>query len=137
MTNLPTTARSSAHHDIVENELSYMIVGGFFEVYNELGCGFTEPIYSRALQVVLQQKGILVEREVLFTVQFRGVVIGQHRVDMLVERRIVIEIKATERVADVAKRQVRNYLSGLKLELGILLHFGPRAEYYRILRPKA
>jgi GxxExxY protein len=68
---------------------------------------------------------------------FHDVEVGQHRIDMLVEGRIIIEIKSTERLSDIPKRQLRNYLSAKNLELGILLHFGPRAQYYRVLRNRA
>jgi GxxExxY protein len=119
---------------IVEKELSYAIIGCFFLVYNELGFGFLESVYSRALEVALLEKGLLVQREVPVTVLFHGVVVGQHRIDMLVERRIILEIKSTERLTDVPKRQLRNYLTAFNLELGIILHFGPRAEYHRVLR---
>jgi GxxExxY protein len=118
---------------ILEKEISYTIVGAFFQVYNELGFGFLESIYARALEVALGEKGLLVQREVPITVVFHGVEVGQHRLDMLVERRIVLEIKSTERLNEIPKRQLRNYLKALHLELGMVLHFGPKAEYHRVL----
>ena len=121
---------------ILEKEISYSIVGAFFQVYNELGFGFLESIYARALEVALGEKGLLVQREVPITVVFHGVEVGQHRLDMLVEHRIVLEIKSTERINDIPKRQLRNYLNALRLELGMVLHFGPRAEYHRVLAAK-
>jgi GxxExxY protein len=56
---------------------------------------------------------------------------------MLVDRSVIVEIKATELLAEAPKRQLRNYLSAMGLELGILLHFGPKANYYRVLGPKS
>jgi GxxExxY protein len=117
---------------IVEKELSYKIVGAFFTVYNTLGFGFIESIYVRALELQLKKQGLLVEREHPIAVHFHGNVVGQFRADLLVERRIVVEVKSTERLSDVPKRQLRNYVTALDLELGLLLHFGPRAEYYRV-----
>lgn len=70
-------------------------------------------------------------------VYFRGEQIGFHRCDMLVDKAVIVEIKATEYLAPVSKQQTRNYLSTLKLDLGLLLHFGPKASYYRILGPKS
>jgi GxxExxY protein len=123
---------------IIEKELSYLVVAAFFEVYNTLGFGFLESIYVRALEIALRRRGVLVEREHPITVYFREEVVGQHRIDMLVERRIVLEIKSTDRLSDIPKRQLRNYLAAMNLKLGIVLHFGPRAEYHRVLRnPKA
>jgi GxxExxY protein len=134
-TNTPKDIQLASRATIVERELSYTIVGGALEVHNELGFGFVEPIYSRALQVALTAKGLLVEREYPIDVQFRGVDVGRHRIDMLIEHRVVLEIKSTERLSDVSKRQVRNYLKAMRLELGLILHFGPRLDVHRILAP--
>ena len=120
----------------VEQELSYVIIGCFFWVYNTLGFGYLESIYSKALEVALRLKGIKVEREVPVTVLFEGEELGQHRMDMVVEDAIIIEIKSTERISEIPRRQLRNYLTATDKELGLLLHFGPQAHYYRILRKK-
>lgn len=124
--------------EIVEKELSFLIVKAFFEVYNDLGFGFLEQIYARAFEIVLRRMGLKVEREVPIPVVFQGEQIGFHRVDMMVEGRILLEIKACERIADAAHDQIRNYLSafrhsGRAVTLGILLHFGPKAKFYRHL----
>ena len=130
------STQSEPRQQWVEQELSYIIIGCFFWVYNNLGFGFLETIYARALEVALRQRGLKVEREVPVTIFFEGVAVGQHRMDMVIEGRIVLEIKATEKLSDVAKRQLRNYLSAMDLELGILLHFGPTANHHRVLRKK-
>jgi GxxExxY protein len=132
--NRPSRGVASGPPHIVEKDLSYAIVGSFFSVYNELGYGFTEPVYRNALQVSLQEKGLHVEREVPVAVVFHGVTVGQYRMDLLVARQIIIEVKATERVAEHSKRQLHNYLCAANLELGLLLHFGPKAECHRVLR---
>ena len=123
---------------IIEKELSFLIVRAFFEVYNELGFGFLEQIYARALEIVLRRMGLQVEREAPIPVFFQGEQIGYHRVDMLIEGRILIEIKASERVTEVAHDQLRNYLSafrhsGRDVTLGLLLHFGQKARFHRHL----
>ncbi len=121
---------------IIEKELSYLIVGAFYETYNELlGFGHSESTYSNSLAIALQDKGLKIDREHPVEVFFRNKQVGHHRLDMLAEGRVVIEIKATERLADHAKRQVVTYLAATGLQLGILLHFGPTAEYHRILHP--
>ena len=124
---------SQSRVTIVEKELSYVIVGAFLRVYNALGFGFLESIYARALEIVLKSLGLRVEREYPIAVCFEGQQIGFHRVDMLVERRIIVEIKSTERLAEAAKRQLRSYVTAANLELGLLLHFGPKPNSYRIL----
>jgi len=120
---------------IIEKELSHLIVGCSFEVHNELGYGYGESIYCRSLAVMLELVGLRVQREVPVTVCFRGVEVGHHRLDLLVEDRIVVEVKSLERVPDLAKKQVRNYLAATNLELGLLINFGARVECHRILRP--
>ena len=120
----------------VEQELSYAIIGCFFQVYNTLGFGYLESVYSRALEVALRLKGLKVEREVPITVVFEGVEVGQHRMDMIVEDKIIIENKSTEKLTEIPRRQLRNYLTATNRELGLLLHFGPQANYYRGLRKK-
>lgn len=121
---------------IVEKELSYEIAGGFFEVYNDLGYGFLESPYARAMEIALRKRGLLVEREYPIEICFQEQPVGFHRLDMFVERRVAVEIKSSELLPPVAKRQLRNYVTALNLELGILLHFGPKAEYHRVLGAK-
>lgn len=119
--------------EFVEGELSREIVGAFYDVYNALGPGFVESIYSRALEIALRDRGLHVEREFTVQVLFRDRQVGVHRIDMLVERRVVVENKATHRLADANLRQLLSYITAANVELGILLHFGPRANFYRVL----
>jgi GxxExxY protein len=125
--------QSPARAVIVEKELSPAIIGCFFDVYNELGYGFVESLYARALELAFRAKGLQVDREYPVTVTFRGQQIGFHRVDMFVERRVILELKSTERLSDTARRQLRSYVTGLGLNLGMLLHFGPMPRFYRVL----
>ena len=122
---------------ILEEELSYQIVGAFYEVYNELRYGYSEQIYQRALYLVLKERGLKVEREVQINVHFRERLIGRHRLDFVVEGRVILESKATERLPPHTITQLRNYLTAARLPLGIVLHFGPRARYHRVLAPGA
>ena|SRR5687768_8935754 len=119
---------------IVEKELSYVIVSAFYEVYNKLGYGFLESVYAKGLENTLRRRGIPVEREYLVTIVLDNEPVGNHRLDMLVSGRVVIEIKSTETLAPSSRRQLRNYLTATGLQLGILLHFGPdRAAFHRVL----
>ena len=135
-TNDTNTAAAAARPAIVEKELSHVIVGCFFDVYNELGYGFMESLYARALQITMQQQGLRVDREYPVSVSFRGQRIGFHRIDMLVERRVIVEIKSTERLTETFRRQLRNYVNAAGVDLGILLHFGPTPKFYRELRQR-
>ena len=118
---------------IIEKDLSHDIVGCFFDVYNELGYGLVELLYSGALEITMHQKGLRVEREFPIVIKLRSQQIGFHRIDMLVERRVIVEIKSTERLAESARRQLRNYVKAAQVELGILLHFGPTPRFDREL----
>lgn len=133
-TNDSDRAHGFSSRLIVEKELSHMIVGCFFDVYNELGYGLMELLYARALEITMRQRGLRVDREYPITVTFRGQQIGFQRVDMVVERRVIVEIKSTERLAESSRRQLRNYVKALGVDLGILLHFGPAPRFYRELR---
>jgi len=127
--------RRQLRPELIHAEISGEIIGGFYETYNELVFGFSEITYTRALDIVLRGRGLDVQREYPIVVNFRGQQIGFHRCDMLVERCVIVENKASELLSPIAKNQLRNYLAASKLELGLLLHFGPRANYYRILGP--
>ena len=112
-------------------EKSRSIVGGFFEVYNVLGYGFLEYIYRGALQVELRQRGHVVQREVPVPIAYKGFEIAIHRMDMVIDSAIVIEVKATPVLHPSARRQLLNYLKATNIEVGLLLHFGPEAKFYR------
>jgi GxxExxY protein len=120
---------------LAEENLTHEIIGAFFYVYNTLHHGFLESVYARALEDVLTRLGHRAVREVRVPVWFENQVIGYHRLDMLVDDKIVIEIKATERLPDAATRQLRSYLMATHLEIGLVLHFGLKAAVHRV-RPR-
>jgi GxxExxY protein len=92
-----------------------------------------ESLYARALEITLKGRGLTVDREYPIVVKFRGHQIGYQRIDMLVERRVIVELKSTERLSDGARRQLRSYVTARGADLGILLHFGPLPTFYREL----
>jgi GxxExxY protein len=94
-------------------------------VYNKLGHGFLENVYVGALEHELRKRGLHVERQVPVAVYYDGIIVGSYRVDLLVERRLVLEIKASALSSDDLKQLV-NYLRATDLELGLLLSFGPQ-----------
>jgi len=85
---------------LIHAGISREIIGGFYDGYNELGFGYLEPIYARALEDLLRERGLEVLREYPLAIHFRGKQIGFHRCDMLVERKVIIEIKSTELVSN-------------------------------------
>ena|SRR6476659_8149195 len=116
---------------IVEEELTRSILGAFFEVYNALGFGFLEQIYLRSMERELLDRGHKVGREVAIHVMYKGEPVGTQRLDMVVDKKIVVEVKSSYQLHPAALRQVFSYLRGSGLEVGLLLHFGPKAKFYR------
>jgi GxxExxY protein len=109
------------------------IIGVFFDVYNELGCGFLEAVYVEALALALRQEGLTVEREMPLSVSFRGRVIGRFRADLVVNGSVLVEAKAFAALQRVHEAQILNYLRATVLEVGLLLNFGPRPQFRRLL----
>ena len=114
-----------ARGELIEARLTYSIIGAFFEVYNTLGFGFLEHLYAMALERELLGRGHRVGREVYVPVFYKGEELGRQRLDMIVDGRIIVEIKSTLHLDPVGRRQLYNYLRATRLEVGLLLHFGP------------
>src|SRR5437588_12023475 len=134
--NNSSSEQRSSRPEIIEKDLSHAIIAAFYEVYNALGFGLLESIYAKALEVALRRRGIVVEREVGCEIYFAGERVGVHRADILVERRIIVEVKASRALADINKRQLLNCVSAFGLRLGILLHFGPKPSFPRVHSPR-
>ena len=118
-------------------ELTGAIAGAFFEVYNELGFGLFESAYAAALEIVLRGRGHRVRREVAVTIVFRGVPIARQKLDMVVDECVVVEIKSTMILPPSSRRQLLSYLKSTRLEVGLLLHFGPEPRFHRIISSNA
>ena len=118
---------------LLHGELSGQIIGAFFQVYNDLGFGFVESIYQRALPGALLDRGIPCEREVPFEVSYRGEPIGHYRADLVVDGKVIVEIKATDQIIPVHEAQLLNYLKATGIGLGLVLNFGPRPTFRRLI----
>jgi GxxExxY protein len=105
-------------------DLTGKILEASFEVSKELGAGFLESVYEKALQVALQQKGLAVTLQTPLTVKFRGFVVGSFFADMIVESTVLVELKSVTRVLNEHKAQVINYLKATGIEVGLLINFG-------------
>ena len=112
-------------------ELSNRLLGAFYSVHHEHGHGFLESVYANALEVELTFLGVNVEREVPIAIHHRGREVGRYRIDMLLDRRILIEVKANAKLAEADQRQLINYLKATPYELGFLLNFGPKPSFLR------
>jgi GxxExxY protein len=109
------------------------IIGVFYEVYNELGFGFLESVYREAMQIALGQAGLRVEAEVPVPVSFRGKLIGVFRADLVVDGRVVVELKTAESISKAHEAQVLHYLRASPMEIGMVMNFGPDAKFRRIV----
>jgi GxxExxY protein len=123
-----STAESLKHRELTEK-----IIGAFYDVYNELGHGFLESVYEQALAIALVQAGMVVERQVPVTVWFRGQRIGDFRTDMLVDRNVLLELKAARTIDQAHEKQLLNYLRATDVEVGLLLNFGVKPQFRRLV----
>ncbi len=114
--------------------LSYQVMQAVFEVHNTLGPGFIESVYEEALVFELEIRQIAFERQKNVEVRYKERVVGVQRLDLIIDSRIVLELKAVSALTDVFKQQTLSYLKATGLKLGILINFGaPRVEYVRIV----
>ncbi len=114
--------------------LSKNIIGCAINVHKTLGSGFLESIYEQALMLELNKNRLRFESQKEIEITYHGVKIGMHRLDLLVEDTIIVELKATRDVADFHLAQLRSYLKAAKLKVGLLINFSrPTLEVKRIV----
>lgn len=119
--------------ELLEAERVNSIVGAFYRVYNYYGFGLSEAIYAGALEYELGDRGHEVVRELAVRVAYLGRHVAWQRLDMVVDNRVIVEIKATETLSKAASRQVITYLRATVFEVGVLLHFGERPSFDRFV----
>jgi GxxExxY protein len=111
----------------VTDELSGRVIGAAMGVHSILGPGFTEAVYQNALALEMALAGIPFEREVKLEVRYRGEVVGTYRADLLVDGRLILELKAVQAILPEHEVQVVNYLAATGLDQALLLNFGTRS----------
>jgi GxxExxY protein len=120
--------------EIVEKDLVYAINACVFEVYRQLGHGFLEKVYENALVRELQDREIAVEAQVSFFVRYKGMIVGDYFADLVVEDRVIVEVKAVERLHPVHEAQILNYLKATGKKVGLLVNFAsPKATIKRFV----
>ena len=122
---------------LIEEKLTESVIGAFYAVYNALGFGFLEHVYVMGLERELRARGHRVGRQVSVWISYKGELLCEQRLDMIVDDLLVVEVKATAQLPRVAPRQVYNYLRATNLEVGLLLHFGPDPAFYRLISTNA
>ena len=114
-------------------ELTSAIIGCFYDVFNELGFGFIESVYEKSLCIELRAKGFEALRQVAIPVWFRGEQVGDFDADVMVNRLVLLEIKTARAIENAHLGQLMNYLKATDIEVGLLLNFGPKAEFKRVV----
>ena len=116
------------------NEITQKIIGCAYTVSNTLGIGFVEKVYENALAHALRKSGLLVEQQYPIRVSFDGVLVREFCADLLVEKRVLVELKAVSSLLQEHMAQALNYLRATRLEVCLLLNFGrPKIEVQRLL----
>ena len=119
--------------ELIEAKLVHSIVGAFYQVDSYHGYGLSESAYAGSLAIELRDRGHHVARELAVEVEYKGRHVCWHRLDMVVDDRVIVELKAGETLPAYAERQLMNYLRATRFEVGLLLHFGPKPAWRRFV----
>jgi len=123
----------STQTDLKHEQLTEKIVGVFYDVYNELGYGFLESVYEESLVIALREAGLSVDRQVSVPVRFRLQKVGEFRADVVVEECVLAELKSTRVLEPAHEAQLLHYLKSTEIEIGLLLNFGIRPQFRRLI----
>ena len=117
--------------EVKQKELTEKIIGIFYKVFNALGYGFLEKVYENAMLIELERERVPVISQAPIKVSYEGKVVGEYFADMLVDGKVIVEIKAGKYLAPEHEAQVLNYLKATDAEVGLLLNFGPKPQVKR------
>ena len=118
-------------NDYLYQDLTAEIIRCFYIVYNKLGYGFLEKVYEKALKFELEKAGFQVERQKPINVYYETELVGEYYADLLVENKVIIELKASVAMCEEHENQLINYLKATEVEVGLLLNFGKKPEIKR------
>ena len=119
---------------VIYRDLSYKVVGLAMEVHRKLGYGFIEKVYENSLMVLFRREGIAAEQQLPVRVYFEGEDVGYYKADIVVDGKMILEVKAVEGLIDAHRVQALNYLRATDLRLAILLNFGKdKLRYERLV----
>ncbi len=113
------------------SEITSKIIGAFYEVYNDLGYGFLEKVYENSLCIEMRKAGLKVEQQKLIRVHYDKKIVGTYYADIVVEDKVICEIKAQKFLLSQHEAQLTNYLKATPIEVGLLFNFGEKAEFKR------
>lgn len=118
---------------LLHKDLTDKILRTFYDVYNELGYGFLEKVYQNSLYLELKSRGLNVEAQKQIKVHYKGFQVGEYYADIIVNQSIILELKASEVLVYENELQLINYLRATEIEVGLLLNFGKKAEFKRVI----
>jgi GxxExxY protein len=124
---------TSEQSKLKHGDVTFAIIRTFYEVYNELGFGFLESVYREAMTMLLRAQGHQVEQERLVEVKFRGTTIGVYRTDLVVSNKVIVELKSARTMESAHEAQLLNYLKATEFEIGLLLNFGHKPQFKRMI----
>jgi len=119
------------YQDFKHKELTEKTINIFYRVYNKLGYGFLEKVYENAMMIEFKREDILAVSQSPIKVFYEGEVIGEYYADILVDNKVIVEIKAAKQLVEENEAQLLNYLKATDIEVGLLLNFGPKPEVKR------
>ena len=111
--------------------LTEKVIKGFYRVYNKLGYSFLEKVYENALMIEFKKDGMPAVQQSPVNVMYENEIIGQYFADIIVENKVIIEIKAKKNLIPQDEAQLLNYLKATDKEVGLLVNFGPKPEFSR------
>ena len=118
-------------HGLLHHDLTEKLIGTFFNIYNELGHGFLESVYEQAFSVALAETSIFFQRQLAVPVWFHGQKVGDFRADLIVDGKVIVELKTGRDIEPAWEKQLLNYLRATEIEVGMLFNFGPTAQFRR------
>jgi GxxExxY protein len=113
------------------SELTREIINAFYQVYNTLGYGFLEKVYQNALAHESTKRGYTVIPNMAIEVYYDGIVAGEYFADLVINNVVILELKAVENITEQHEAQLLNYLKATKIEVGLILNFGPKPQVAR------
>lgn len=117
--------------ELLHKTLTDSILKVYFDVYNELGYGFLEKVYQNSMYLELKSRGFYVEAQKQIKVNYKGVEVGEYYADLIINEKVILELKAAECVVEDFEYQLINYLKATNMEVGLLLNFGKKPEFRR------
>lgn len=120
-------------NDKIDNELTEKIIGAFYKVFNTLGFGYLEKVYENSLKHEITKMGLKVVAQMPIQVFYDGVLVGDYYADLVIEKKVLVELKSVSHLTIEHESQLFNYLKATKTEIGLLLNFGPKPEVRRKL----